>query len=288
MTGHRFRMIWSMARIEFGQWIYNSKMIILSILILFIQIQIIDPLKQCGELMNSRLSFFEPFAALGNSGIVALVVPIVFLVLMADFPQENGMILFFHIRCNKKTWLCGQLLFSIGASFLMVLFLIFVSGLLLSDNGKLSGEFSEAVTHYAAVFPEKSGDYVIELLPENLYNQMSLWTAVLHTSILMFLNCILISRILLLSSLLNKKRIGIFINVLFIACGAASSALRLKSMWFFPMANSILWLHFREYLTKEIFPVYGSYVYFVMLNFVLLILCFVFADRYQVAGRDNI
>ncbi|MDE6627454.1 MAG: hypothetical protein K2K56_13950 [Lachnospiraceae bacterium] len=288
MTGYRFRVIWSMARIEFGQWIYNSKMIILSILMVFIQIQIIEPLRQCGELMNSRLSFLEPFAALGNSGIVALVVPIVFLVLIADFPQANGMVLFFHIRCNKKIWLCGQVLFSIGASLLMVLFLALVSGFLLSDSGSLSGEFSEAVTHYVAVFPEKSGDYVVELLPENLYNQMSLQTAVLHTSILMFLNFILISRILLLASLLNKKRIGIFVNVFLIACGAACSSLRLKLMWFFPLAHFVLQVHFREYLTKEIFPVYGSYIYFVMLNFVLLVLCFVFVDKYQVAGGDNI
>ena len=36
--------------------------------------------------------------------------------------------------------------------------------------------FSHAVTHYSSVFPERTGDYILQLLPENLYQQMTLGT----------------------------------------------------------------------------------------------------------------
>jgi hypothetical protein len=72
--------------------------------------------------------------------------------------------------------------------------------------------------------------------------------------------------------MLYMKAIGLFIAFAVIAAGVAATAIKTDIMWFLPMANSIIWLHYGEILRKPITPVANSFVYFTAIILTLLIL----------------
>ena len=109
------------AQAEFRQWLRSSRIIILFVMLVFVNVQVIGPLRQCKMLMGEMLSIPEAFVALGNSGVILLIIPILFLVLMADFPQRTGIDRFYQMRCTKRTWIFGQAVFAAAASCFVLL-----------------------------------------------------------------------------------------------------------------------------------------------------------------------
>mgnify|MGYP000814976818 CR=1 FL=1 len=73
---HKLYGAWNVACMEYKKLIRSTKMIILAMFLIFVNIQIITPLKQCAIDMDAKLSYFEPFIAAGNSGMVLLILPL--------------------------------------------------------------------------------------------------------------------------------------------------------------------------------------------------------------------
>lgn len=266
---------------ELKRSVRSTKIIILALFVIFANIQIITPLRNLSMLMEGKVSVFEPFAAIGNSGMVVLILPLFFMTMMADFPREGTEQYFCQLRCSKLTWIVGQLLYAVEGSVALMVF-VFVSSVLLSlDFISLTPDYSYAVTRYAAVFPERAGEYVVQLIPENLYNQLSLIEAVLHTLLLLILYFIMLAFIILVFALMKKKLVGIFLDGILILLGTITCAGRLTYMWAFPMAHTIPWLHYAEYQSQPVFPILYSYLYFGVINAVLLVLSIVLSKRYN-------
>ena len=113
------------ARAEFIKWICDARMIILGVLLIFIYSFAIEPLKSNAELMGEPLNILEPFIAIANSGAILLIIPLVFLTLIADFPKIDTNTVFYIMRVGRLNWLFGQLLKLIfmALSYLAVIFL---------------------------------------------------------------------------------------------------------------------------------------------------------------------
>lgn len=284
MNREKMKTILHISFTEFGRWLRSSRAIILGVMLVFVHTLIVTTLEECASMMGEPVSIPEVFVALGNSGQIVLVIPALFLVLMADFPQKAGIDFLYQIRCSKKVWVCGQILFAVEAILFLVTFLAVTSGLMILHCGRWSLEFSHAVTHFAVVFPERSAGYLVHILPENVYHHMTLGTAVMHTALLMILYYLLLALILLLSALCNKKYAGILADAFLVIMGTITCAGNMKVMWLFPMAHTISWLHYEEYLRKEIFPMKGSYAYLLGGCLILLICCIGVSRKYQ-AGK---
>ena len=269
---------------EFLRWLKSSRLIILGVILVFVHIQIITTLQTTSLMMEMPVSYLEAFVALGNSGVIVLIIPALWLVLMGDFPKKSGIDLFYQIRCSKRTWICGQILFVVEAAVFLVVFLLIFSIFMLRGYGEWKLEFSETVRFYTSTFPDRTGDYILELLPENLYHQMSLGTSIMHTIFLMLLYFLLLALVLLVASLCNQKMIGFFVDVVLILLGTVTTAMKTKWMWLFPMAHSITGVHYEKYLSAEIFSMRMSYAYMVLGCFGLIVCCMVVAQKYQ-AGR---
>ena len=149
-------------------------------------------------------------------------------------------------------------------------------------TGRWSLSFSDAVTHFTSVYPDRTGDYVVQLLPGNLYQQMTLEQALIHTFCLLLLYFLLISYVLLFSAVSNHRYVVILVNGFAIILGAVTCEVRMKQMWILPMAHTIPWLHYDEYLDRMNFPMWGSYLYLGAISALLLVLCFARAGHYQV------
>lgn len=256
---------------EFVKWVCDARMVIVAVLLIFINNFAVSPLTNNAELMGEPLNILEPFIAVANSEILILIIPIVFLTLIADYPKVDTNTVFYIVRIGRANWFVGQVLklvFMI-VSYLAVIFLGTVLPML--SKGFWYNGWSNVATGFVKMFPDRRGDFGVALLPENLYNQLSVFEAAVKSYLLVAAYLMIIGLILLVFSLFKRKTLGFIICGGMISLGMAFSAIRTNLMWTMPMANSITWLHYTKYFKKPIMPMNFSVIYLLVLIAVLLV-----------------
>lgn len=263
------KCIFSVARSEYVKWITNPRVIVIGVLLVFMKTLAIDPLLERADKIGEKIDIFEPFAAIGNSGMLVMLIPCVFMVLISDYPKMTGNTLYFVKRTGKKNWFIGQMLFVFFAiiSFLTVILL----GSVLMSQGSFTGNWSDVVTKYNAMFPDESGNFTSQLLPSNLYNQIPLITSILQTIGLMTVYMLVISMIIYFFKLIHIQSFGLLAAVFVVAGGVVTCSLKSELMWLFPMANTIVWLHYDIILDELNVTMGYTYAYFAVILSVLTI-----------------
>lgn len=258
------RCIFSAAWTEYVDWIINPRMLTAGVMLVFVRSLAVAPLLEHAEKYGEPLNVLEPFIAVGNSGILALLMPCVFMVLLSDYPRITANTLIALPRIGRKNWYAGQVLFRFMAvaSFLAVM----LGGSILVSRGRFGNDWSNVVTKYVFRFPKESFSYACRLLSSNLYNQMSVTMAVVHTLLLLGLYLMLLSEVMCLFQLLHLQPYGLIAAMAVMAVGMATCSLDVPSMWCFPLANAIIWLHYDEILSAMKIPVWYSYAYLLVLN----------------------
>lgn len=271
----------SCAWVEFVKWAADARMMIVLCLCIFIYSFAVEPIKANAELMGEPMNALEPFIAVLNSGMLLLIIPLGFITLISDFPQINRSTILYIFRIGKKSWLCGQILrlIMMTAAYVLAIFISSVAGVI--ATGSTGGEWSLVATKFASEFPEQSGNFGVLLLPENLYNQMSLPAAAVESTLFVFAYLLALGMILLAFSIAKRKTAGIVVCGALISLGAALCSINSRLMWAFPMAHSIVWLHYTKFLREPIFPVYYSAVYFAAIIAAPLIFCIASIRRFN-------
>ena len=267
---NKLRCILAVARTEYLRWLTDPRVIIVGVLLVFMRSLAVEPLLERAVKFGEKLNILEPFVAIGNSGMLVMLMPCVFLILISDYPKMTGSTLFFIRRTGKTNWLWGQVFFLLMA--IATFLLAVLVGSALVSGGVFSDSWSNTVTKYAARFPNEADSFVSQLLPSNLYNQLSLISAVLHTLALMTMYLFSLSLIIYFFKLIHIQSFGLFAAIFIVAAGVMTCSLKSPSMWAFPMANTIVWLHYDEILSRRNFPVWCSYAYFSTAITVLLTL----------------
>lgn len=259
---------------EFIKWITDTRMIIIAVLLIFIYTFAQEPLLSNGALMNEPLNIFEPFIAVANSGVILLILPLTFMTLIADFPKIDTSTVLYIYRTGRINWLLGQLLklIMMALSFITVIFLGSVIPMI--PNGFSADIWSNVSTGFSHMFPERSGSFGVRLLPENLYNQLSVYDAAFKSYVLIFAYLIIIGLILLFFSLIKIKACGFFVCGGIILLGTALCSIKSSLMWLMPMANSIIWLHYTKYYRAPVVPIRFSVCYLSAIIIILLFGCF--------------
>ena len=271
--------ILAVARFEYIKWLTNPRNIIILVLILFAKTLAIDPLTKRAAEYGGKMSLLEPFAAIGNSGLLVMLIPAVYLVLMSDFPKFDGNSMFYISRTGKMKWLFGQLMFAVMSIVTCIMAVLLSVTLFSLGSAEISFSWSECTRFYAARFPEKEFSYASGLLPSNLYNQISLMSSVIYTVTLLALYLFLLTLVLLIFKLLSIKSAGLFASLGVVAVGTATCAVEADIMWWFPMANTIIWLHYTPILSEPILAIWYSYAYFAAAITVLLVISVILTKR---------
>lgn len=282
MVWNNLRIALSIATSELKSLFRNTKIILMSIVGIFINVQIIEPLRMLSSMMGSKVSFLEAFVVIGNAFIVELVIPLFFLVMISDFPKEGEFQYYYQIRTNKRTWALGQSLYAIFVSVAIVALTILFSMIFSVGFSHLSKDYSYATTKFLHVYPEENGKYISTLLPGSLFNQMKLWPCFVHTALLSILNYILMALIVLFFRIIGKKMIGFIIDVGILVLGFTLCRLTSSIKWVFPLSHTLIGVHFEEISSHPIFPIEYSYLYFGVLIVVLLIMSICFSKKMKV------
>lgn len=286
MNKFRIRSVFSIANAEYIKWLTNPRIIIVGVLFIFMRTLAVEPLLERAEKFGGNLNILEPFAAIGNSGMLVMLMPCVFLILISDYPIISGNTIFVLHRTGKLNWFIGQLVFIIYAIFTYITTILTVS--VLTSGGTFGTRWSEVVRKYNYVYPSESANFASELLPSNLYNQISLIKTIIYTVILMIAYLFILALVLYIFKILHIQSAGIFAVFAIVGMGVASCSLKTKIMWMFPMANTIVWLHYEEILSEPVYPIWSSFLYFLIVIAVLLSISLIALKKMQFINIEQI
>jgi len=279
--------IFRIMSVDLYKWIVNSRMVVAAAMIVFVWSFAIDLLINISKEMNSPLNFIEPFIAVFNSRTLCLVTPAVYVFLISDYPHLDRNSLFILHRVHKREWLLGQFLFFIASSFIFMSVIFIFSVIPNAINSFAANGWSLVVTRYGVYNPDKAQSFAANLITNELYNQIAPYQAAALSFLLNWLYMILLSTILLMFHVLNLRKIGVPVLISIIAIGSALGVFRSKGMWYFPMAHTMISLHFTQYLKEPIMKIEYSIMYFAGMILLILIFCLIMIGRTDFLNIDD-
>lgn len=258
----RHNRILSVAAMEFRRIFVNPRMLTAGMLLVFIYNLVITELFLRADKTGLPVNVAESFVAVGSSGMLLMFLPSVFMILISDFPDMGSHLLYSVHRTGRLPWLFGKLLAALFSAAAYVGGILTACCLMTASKGFWGSEWSETVTKYLSMFPEDQFTLMSQYLPSNLYNQMNLSYALLHTALLLILYLFLLSLMIMFFRICGMKIAGIAASFGMIAAGVLTTSIRTETMWVFPMANTVTWLHFNTALREPVKPMLQSYIYF--------------------------
>lgn len=282
-----FSRIWRIMTADLYKWIINPRMTVAVAMIVFVWSFAIDPLIGISKEMNSPLNFVEPFIAVFNSRTLCLVTPAVYVFLISDYPHLDRNSLFILHRVHKREWVMGQFLFFVVSSFIFMGLIFIFSVIPNAINSFNANGWSLVVTRYGIYNPEKAYSFAVNLITKELYNQIAPFQGALLSFVLNWLYMILLGTVLLLFHVLNLRKTGVPVLISIIAMGSALGVFRSQGMWFFPMAHTMISLHYTEYLKEPIMSLSSSFLYFGGLILTVLIISLLRVGRTNFLNIDD-
>ena len=281
----KLRKIISLSKYEYALYLKNYKMIILLVLSVFIYQFIISPLDNAVAQTGINYSVFEIFIALSNSGVILMILPLAFIFVVSDYPLKNSNSFLYIIRMNRINWICSEIIFALKATATFVLLTVLICCGLGFSNGKMSLCWSNITVQYNVLFPKLKGSFVDQLLPGNLYNQMSLIKCFLLSFALVFLYLFTFSMIDLLFELKKRKGLGLLIIAAIILTGTVLTGIDNRGKWMLPTAHSIIWIHYTEYYRDSVMNIGYSFLYYILVNIVIIINAFMECKCYSFEAK---
>ena len=281
----KLRKIISLSKYEYALYLKNYKMIILLVLSVFIYQFIISPLDKAVAQTGINYSVFEIFIALSNSGVILMILPLAFIFVVSDYPLKNSNSFLYIIRMDRINWICSEIIFALKATATFLLLTVLICCGLGFSNGKMSLCWSNITVQYNVLFPKLKGSFVDQLLPGNLYNQMSLIKCFLLSFALVFLYLFTFSMIYLLFELKKRKGIGLLIIAAIILTGTVLTGIDNGGKWLLPTAHSIIWIHYTEYYRDSVMNIGYSFLYYILVNIVIIINAFMECKCYSFEAK---
>lgn len=273
--------VFRVAKTEYVKWIRNPKMIILLVMLIFAYDYVILELIEAADKMGEKLQVLEGFIGISNSQLLLMILPIVFVGLMGDFPRVDGNAMFYIHRVGKGNWLFGQVLFAAMAAATYLLALVGFSCLMLLGRCHADNLWSEITTKYYLFAPNDYMSTVANLTTGRLYNNLPPWNAALHICGLMFLFLLFISMLLLVGFVCKLRIGGIIVSVGILCLGNVLTYMENGIRWIFPTAHAIMEIHFDEIYRKPIMDMRFSYIYFLILILVCVMISYIAIDHYD-------
>lgn len=270
MLVNEIKKILRIAIMEYRKWISSSRMIVAVAFLIFIWNFAIYPLTKISIEMNSPLNVCEPYIAVCNSRVLCMLTPAIFLFLVSDCPRldHNGLLIL--SRASKKSWVIGEFVFFIFASVTFSVFIALGSILPNVHHAFAANGWSLVVTRYGIYFPEKASSFAAKLIPRALYNQIPPLQTAFFSFMFAAMYMILLSEILLISAMQSKKNIGLIISIVIVAIGSSLSFMKANGMWAFPMAHSVVSLHYTDYFQEPVCSLQLSLCY----HLIVIAACF--------------
>ncbi len=264
------RKIWGVARTEYMGFITSKRALFMLFAFIFLAEDVVGKMAILAAENGVILGRFEPFILLFSYKVHVMLVPIVFVVMMSNFPSNEKSGYFTMSRISRTSWLFGEILYAGMVGLTFILFLFFGTMLWVWKHSSFLTEWSPYMRKLYMINPEAYTMNDQLFIKTGTLAQGTPVTVMLHSVSLMFLYLLFLALLLALFKLLSLKKLGIFISVSLTIVGVALDDRSKIIKWFFPVIQSIFETHFNLFYAKEELPLYCSYIYFGVLIILLL------------------
>lgn len=265
------------AKTTYTDWLISSRLLVFGYIFIFVYVYFIKPMNELTYKLATPINALEPFVAIANNRYTLPLIVIGFMVLISDFPRLNDFATFSLFRTGRISWLIGQIIFLTMAGLTYIGFILIITMVLVMNN-------AFCVNAWSLVQKEMNMQTEQSLLMQRLYpfaqidnsvlRQSRPIEAVLHGAILIFLFIIIVGCVQLFFALRQQKIISVFINLLASASGLILLMVDIKVKWLFPISNAVFGWHYDGTYNITIIPIWWSYVYFISLFIILIILLY--------------
>lgn len=263
---------------QYKSWLISPRILLAVYITIFINENITKKmLAICGE-VGYKINLAEPLALIFSKSIYTVIIPIVFIALMTDFPKTEGSV-FYVYRMSRKSWVLGELIFAAASSLTYGLSLILGTLLYCAGRCELGNEWSDFTTRLYLDYPDIYAQSTSLAVESSVYTQGKPVEVILHSAALIFLYTLILSLVIMLFKLLSIKEVGIISAVAITLFGLATDSGASRVMWAFPITHTVFGWHFDRFFRQQNFTILGSYIYLIALLAVLIAVNFIVSKR---------
>lgn len=267
---NKIKQAFIIGRQTYREWIFNSRNIIIFIVLIFLSNYTVTPLVNISAQVGVPINVFEPFIANINSQYVVMMILACFLVLISDFPRMEGNNGYFLMRTSRLVWLSGKLIFALGAVFTYVAALFAALTVRAAAVSFYSDGWSYIMRDYWEKYSQMGQEKAIVcIVYSSLYNNFTafegFWVTVVLLCAMLFMLCL----IMMIANLLNQKVVGIVTNLTLILLGFILAFSGSRIACILPVGNIMLAV--QNTATHHIIPKWFPFVYFAVAIVVLTV-----------------
>ena len=261
-------MVWKIAFQKYRQAIISRKTIIIVYVLIFLWEDIVKRMLNVAARGGCSIGILEPYIFILTDRQNILILSVLFLVLLYDYPDVNGQEKNVLYRVEKDRWQHAQIIYTVwlACTVLVMAFLAFWGGV-----------FRQAIwttrwsTFNTTLYMNHQELYQANnqlFLDADVVSQGCPVEVAIHSTMLTLLLFAMIGQIVFFFSLLQKKGLGRGVVVLVLLVGWVAMKFEFKIQWLFPVSHVLYGTHFTTFLSKTRCDLWVSYVYFAILNLV--------------------
>lgn len=149
----RLKQIWLVALENFRRWKNNPQIILVFCLGFIVSFLLSDKVMVFAKERDTILQILEPFIWVFGDANSVLIISLLLLLMFSDMPNLNNEVPFLLARINRMTWMLGQIVYMLLATFLFVTFILLSTCLLSSSQSYIANMWSQtaAVLGYSNI-----------------------------------------------------------------------------------------------------------------------------------------
>ena len=247
----------------------DKKIIVLLLIIGFIIDNGVRQMVSNALQVEQPLGIFEGFIMCVNHWYYLIIFLIGFIFILASVPRLNSEQIFLIYRTGKKSWLFGEII-QVSVCAVIYIFVLFVSSIVSCARYCYIGNiWSNFTVYYKSDYETLLSDNN-RFIDQQVFKYYSPYQSVLHCILLLALCLTLMGTIILCFTIINKKLVGIILNIFFILFVLIFNEYHTGVMWLSPFCHAVLALH-NMYVYKQLsVPLVYSYLYLIILEGIII------------------
>lgn len=272
----------SVTRNEFVSLIHKPKLVLIIVSIVFMIDSVAKPMKDLSLELGYQLNIAEPFIFITSKGINIVIIPLIFIAILSDFPSAENSGYFSLIRNGRISWLIGETLFAVLSSVIYILIIFLSVAIYCADNSFIGNNWSDYTLRTYIDYPDVFL-YGTMFLDTSVYTQGTPVAILFQTLFLMMMYIFILVMLMLMFRIIGKKSFGIITAIGITFVGLPSYATSSPTRWIFPITHTAYNWHFNEFFAEPYCNISTSYIYFITL-IIVLVLTNIYLVKYTQIG----
>ena len=267
---------------QYKCWLFSPRILLILYLCIFMNDNLTAEMVAIADTTGYILNIVEPITLILSKSVNIALIPIIYISLMADYPQINSARKFYIYRLTRRGWIISELLFTLASSVTYIISLLCVTFIYCFDKVKFNNEWSGYTTHLYQSHPDIYRNHTSLFLTSQTYSQGAPVDVLFHSVALILMYTIIISLIITLFKLLGNGGLGVAITIAISLCALATDGGTTKLMWIFPITHTVYGWHFKTFMRTEHFTILGSYIYLSAIITLLLVIIIIISKKVNI------